>query len=713
MAGVTLLAIISFLFLSLVILLLGQRGGPGSQIETVAESRHFGKITNVELRRLRESQSVLDRFLQQLIQNLAIVDPSDAERMRALAPLNAFIQQMMAQTQTNEQLVNIWLVTQYAQKEGLTPDGKDVTELLTDLTGGYISDSVYNDTLQSVGLTHQSAVQLLARHLRWLQMLDRFSLSVEAVTPATRWDWYQRLYRQVTIETAAVPADSLIDHVGEPSNSQLNALFEKYKTKRYDPASAESGFRMPTELAFQYVTAEPSQQMLDSVTEEEMLEFYEKNKDALFLKATRSPADLRQFPGMTPGSVPFPTPGRSSMPTAPMPNDGLPSLPDVPDEENESIPDESAPNTSSTSRTMLRFVSYQAEEEAESATNETAPDEPVDLSVLYKPFDEVKDQIRKELAMNKATEAFPVIQAEMKKYATVYHEHIDTSKLPPPMPDLTGFVAELGLELVTVPMGDVYAALRTNLARGEQERQGIARMFHSVPILFEGETFWGSQSGQVLYWVTAEKKEIRPEKMEDVREIVLKRWKEIEAKGLAQKKAEELASEAKSSGKPLAEVFAGRSDVSVVETEPFTWKSYRGTHPLLAMYQRILPRLGEVREKGVAVGDSLLDNKVIVAPGEDFMETVFSLPIGETGTAMNQPQTVAYVVRVTSSTPSADALWEQFQSMSGMEALGAGQPDMVASALEAWLDDIRSKTGFRWINKPDALGMEIYDDGRD
>jgi hypothetical protein len=488
---------------------------------------------------------------------------------------------------------------------------------------------------------------------------------------------------------------------------------------------------MPTELAFQYVTAEPSQQMLDSVTEEEMLDFYEKNKDALFRKATRSPAELRQFPGMTPGSVPFPTPGRSSMPTAPMPNDGLPSLPELPEDEGESTPDESAPDTSSTSRTMTRLVSYQAEEEAETATvaeetveptveptlavldGEAATDEPVDLSILYKPFDEVKEQIRKDLAMGKAMEAFPVIQEEMKKYATVYHEHIDASKQPPPMPDLTGFVAERGLELVTVPLGDVYAALRTNLARGEQERQGIAQMFRSVPMPFSGETFWGSQSGMVLYWVTAEKKEIRPEKLEEVRDIVLKRWKEIEARNLAQKKAEELASEAKSSGKPLTEVFAGRNDVSVVETEPFTWKSYGSMHPLLAMYQRMLPRLGEVREKGVAVGDSVLDNKVIVAPGEDFMETVFSLPIGEVGTALNQPQTVAYVVRVTSSSPSADALWEQFQSMSGMEALGAGQPDMVASALEAWLEDIRNKTGFRWINKPDALGMEFYDDGRD
>ena len=148
----------------------------------------------------------------------------------------------------------------------------------------------------------------------------------------------------------------------------------------------------------------------------------------------------------------------------------------------------------------------------------------------------------------------------------------------------------------------------------------------------------------------------------------------------------------------------------VVETEPFTWKTYGGLHPLVALYQGQLPVLSEVREKGVVVGDAEIDNKVIVAPGSNFMETVYSLQVGETGVVFNQPQTMAYIVRITSSSPSADVLWEQFQTTDVRIYRNAGLLEMVSSAYEAWLAEIQKKTGFRWINKPDARESEMYNE---
>ena len=715
MAGATLLAIISFLFLGVIIQLLGGRGGPGAQIETIAESRHFGKFTNYELYRFRESQEVLNRFLSQLIRNLVAVDPNDEERMRALAPLDSFLRQMTMQTRTQEQLVNVWLVTQYAQEEGLAPDWDDVLNLLTDLTGGYLSDAIYNDTLQAIGISHQAVKQLLTRYLLWLQSLDRFGLSVDAISPATRWDWYQRLYRHVTIEAAAVPIDSLIDQVGEPSNSQLNDLFVKYKSLRYNPTSAESGFIMPTELAFQYVIADPSQEMLDSITEEEMQVFYEENKDSMFRKQ-RPLMDMPQLPGLMPGGMSFPT-----LPS--MEADGRRQTADgnlieeepqdeKPNSEEPNETEESTPEPLETSKVNTRLVSYRADKEGDGGQqteepNESDESEPVDLSILYHPFDEVKDQIRKELAVKKAMEGFPVVLEEMRNYAAVYNDHFERGKEPPPMPDLTNLAAERGLKLVTVPMGDVYAALQTDLARGLQDRQRIVQMFRSVPMLFEGEIFWGSD-GQVLYWVTDQKNEKRPEKLDEVKDVVLKRWKEIEARALALKKAEELANEAKTSGQSLGEVFANRDAVPVVETEPFTWKTY-GMNPMAAVMRGIPPMIGEVREKGVQEGNAEIDNRLIVAPGSEFMESVFSLQVGEIGVAFNQPQSAAYIVRVTSSSPSTETLWEQFQNAHIFLYRAAGQPEVIAEAYEAWLDVIRSKTGFRWVNKPDVRESELYD----
>jgi len=797
MAAVTLLAIVSFIFLPAVIDLIGGGGGAGGQITTIAESRRFGKITEFELERLRNNQEALRRFLVVLYQNLA--DPNDVERMHALAPLEAYIRQVML-TQAPERLVDMWLVTQCVREEGLSPNWEDVSNLLRELTGGYLSDAIYDETRQAIGMSHQAVEQLLARQIQWQQALMRFDLSVGAISPATRWDWYQRLYRNVTVEVAAVPIDAFIGQVTEPTERQLTAFFEQHKGKRYSPMFADSGFIMPTELAFQYVIAEPTQQLLDSITEEEILAFYEEHKDELFRRSVTPMPELPQLPGMMPGlpsgAFPFPTPGRSVTPTMPVlsedaPETNTPNLPDLPGVdwgtllettpneaerteplisegtvedttpetvqedavENEPAPaepvsseevtgeaDEFSEEASVMPGVMTRLVSYQTTDEAEMAvsvvplaevseptTGETVSQgtfeqtldglasvledsEVVDLSVLYIPFDEVKDRIRATLAQEKATEALPIIQAEMRNYARSYNEHFEQNRPIPPMPDLTGFVAELGLELVTVPMGNIFAARQTELARrGLQELQHLVQKFRRMPMMFEGEIFWGS-SGQVLYWVTEEKHELRPDRLDQVREVVLKRWKEVEARALAMKRAEELANEARASDNSLAEVFAGRSDVPVVDTEPFTWKTYGALHPSMAVMYRVPPQLGEVRESGVVVGDANFDNQWIVAPGWDFMETVYSLRVGETGVVFNQPQTVAYVVRLTSSSPSAEVLWEQFQTTNVRIYFPAGVPEMMEASFEAWMDEIRNKTGFRWINRPDARGSEWFDE---
>ena len=129
---------------------------------------------------------------------------------------------------------------------------------------------------------------------------------------------------------------------------------------------------------------------------------------------------------------------------------------------------------------------------------------------------------------------------------------------------------------------------------------------------------------------------------------------------------------------------------------------------MMALYQALyqgrlpVPMVSEVREKEVPVGEAEMRNRVIAAPGADFMETVFSLQVGEIGVVFNQPQSAAYIVRVTGSSPSTEALWEQFQTMDIRIYLNAGFMEMTSSAFEAWLAEIQKKTGFRWINKPDA-----------
>lgn len=761
LVGATLLAMVSFLFLGTIIQLLSGRSGGGTGgLETYAECREFGKITNQEIHTLQTNRESLGRFLSVLYTNLA--QGADETKLRSLSLLRSVCEQYNI-SRDAESLVNAWLIVQYAQTEGLSPNWDDMRNYLSGLTADHLTEPVFQKTLADTGLSKAALENLLARHIIEKQALERFSVLYSAVSPATRWDWFRRLYRQVTIEAAALPVAEFTGQVGEPSEAQLKKFFEEYKSKKHDPGLADSGLIAPAEIAFQYVVAEPNQKILDSVTEDEMKAYYEANKETQFRKPVKPLTDLPGLPGGI-GSSPFPAPGKPIFnipnPAEPPKTDETPKTPDVPEPlkteetpKTDEIPKtEEVPKTpqTETSRTgaLTRWVKYQTEEilkteepkagetpkeepkkddvkkedpkpenvkpektkPAETKHEETKPETPADLSVLYHPFDDVKTAIRETLAREKAAKGLPVIQEKMNEFAKVYNECFEQRKPVPPLPDLSPVAAGQNLELKTVPLGGIYAAMHTEFARGLFERNRLIRLYANIPVNFVPEIFPGT-NGEVLLWVTDQKAEKKPEKLDDVRELAVRRWKEIEARPLAMKKAEELAAklntamaDTMSSKLLFSEVFKKET---VVETEPFTWKTYgEGIHPIMAIMNRQQPVLGEVREKGVAAGNSIIDNKVIFMPGREFMEKVYSLRRDEAGAVFNQPQSMVYVVRVTRSSPSEDSLLEQFQSSSlfAAEYLYAGQPELMTAAYEAWIGEIQTKTGFRWIRKPERYG---------
>ncbi|MDR1962559.1 MAG: SurA N-terminal domain-containing protein [Planctomycetaceae bacterium] len=800
---------ISFIILPVLMQLFSGSGG-GTGPGEIAYSRRYGRVNEQTLAELNRNREDLGRFYFVLYQQLA--DPGNQEQMMTLRNLEMTAAQY-DQALEQEELVNQWLLAQYAKDQGMSIDKTDITNHLKQLTGNLLTKTVYQKTLESVGMSEQRFEYLINSELLCIRMDETFGISLNVIPPATRWDWFQRLNRQITAEIAAIPVDQFVDKIAAPNNAQLQKFFDNYKDKPFNPTLLDSGFTVPEKMAFQYVEAVPGQKILDSISEEEIKKYYEENKEAQFRKPVQpigtSPS-LPSLPGQNlfqPGRLGglTPTPGMFPTPHLPRPtvevkspevNTETPLPPQtepVPaaDEKKEEPKTEPIPSTNQEIKPAVeekpeppksepakpesvqpepvkpeppksepvqpkpvqpepekketsaflsmrtRFVSYQTETETEKSTNpvtepaqqkpeepkaevkpeptqqkpeelkaEVKPEptqqkveEPVDLSILYRPFDEVKEQIRLTLATEKVMKSIALIEEKMRDYFQVYNTHLDQEKAAPPMPDLTAFVEEQGLVLKTVPLETVYGALKSEFARGATEREYLFNLFNESPIVFEPK-----KVGSGLLWVTEIQPENKPEKLEEIKETVLKRWKEVEARPLALKRAEELAMEVRSSEKSLAETFLGRSDVPVVETEPFTYKSYGASmYAAIFAMRGIPPRLGEVCEKGVAAGDSEIGNKWIAAPGVEFLETASSLSIGEVGVVFNQPQTVAYIIRITGSSPSEEVLWEQFQNASMLEYRLAGYPELVAEARNAWLNKIYEESGFKWVRKPESV----------
>lgn len=309
------------------------------------------------------------------------------------------------------------------------------------------------------------------------------------------------------------------------------------------------------------------------------------------------------------------------------------------------------------------------------------------------PSARIKDQIRSRLAIAKITTIFQNLQAMMRDYGNKWRlekaKKQDVASLP-----ALDFAAlarqndlswgETGLVSAIQLMGSDIGVSYVDYKQPDFRQPVAAKAFGTALLLYRPESSSDLRRNGYLFWKVEETKEYTP-KFDDegVRQRVLQAWKMIEARKLAKQEAERLAAEARKAKEPLADVFRSQPEIHVTLTAPFSWLTY-GNLPMLGSQAR--PELSKV--SGVDL------------PGPDFMRTVFDLPPGGVGVAMNHPQTVAYVVRVVEVAPSDDVLWQQFEA-DPYEKYAAVAFDDQRTIYRAWLDELKASAGLQWERKPE------------
>jgi hypothetical protein len=256
---------------------------------------------------------------------------------------------------------------------------------------------------------------------------------------------------------------------------------------------------------------------------------------------------------------------------------------------------------------------------------------------------------------------------------------------PPPKLDFEKLAKENGLSTGQSKLISVWEAqsldVGASLVGG---RDPVWHYAYATLARFRPEESLDMGGGLYLFWKTEETKEFVPKfDAPGERERVLQAWKMIQARPLALKAAESLAADAEKAKKTLKQTFADRPDIKVVVPPEFSWITF-GNVPL-----------------GSAPNAARLSNVLGVdMAGEEFMRAVFRLTKDQTGAALNAPQTVAYVIRLTGLSPSRDVLWKQFEVDDFSKYAPVAQNDR-ARIVRAWLDEIRSSAGFEWMRKPD------------
>jgi hypothetical protein len=337
------------------------------------------------------------------------------------------------------------------------------------------------------------------------------------------------------------------------------------------------------------------------------------------------------------------------------------------------------------------------EKPAADKPGEQKPPEP-----RYQPLEKVADQIRMSLARQKAEERlreqFDALSAEMRRYQDeldVYStEKQARPGAKPPVPLDFAKLAE-GKDVQAFELKSVSAQQAAESDLGKSFRvvpNQRTQMPFTVPFvnfafadslpLYKSEQDRDNDNNIFLFWKTEEEPAFVPP-LDQIRAKVVLAWKKTKARDLARKRAAEFAAQARSLKKPLAELFGSQSKLKIFETSPFSWLTL-GNIPA---DPSALPRLSEIEN--------------IDRPGTEFMKTVFGLEPAGVGVALNEPQTMVFVIRLINFEPGAEELRDDFARTNPSRYMAAATEDQRV-VYQAWLADLNKEAGVHWIRQADA-----------
>lgn len=282
--------------------LLGGTRAPGTAQAAgeVAVTWNGGRLTNAELSQLVLQRRVLNAFLRQVeLEGIGAAQTAGTEPQPLRVPRMLGVER--PQDGVEQDVLRTRLFADAARRAGMTVDDQYVVDYLHQLGRGYVTPDTIRAIISSMQLGNRGAsvdyiLDALREEMLARNYLASYTYALFTELPEDRWRDWLRLNDRVVVEAAAVPAESLLMDVKEPTEAELTAFFNEYKDKLDTPVpvmgvelpSPEPGFAIPRKVATQFLMADFNQflaKVEDEVTDAEIEKFYEDNKDPHFLKS--------------------------------------------------------------------------------------------------------------------------------------------------------------------------------------------------------------------------------------------------------------------------------------------------------------------------------------------------------------------------------------------------------------------------------------------
>jgi hypothetical protein len=710
--------------------------GTGLHPTDVAVKWDGGQLTNAEVDQLVIQRRVVNNFIRN-VEGVGRMRMAEQGLEPQPLRVEAIIGPERPQEGVERDVLRMRLFADAARNAGMAISDDHIVNYLQQLGRGIVSVEDIRQILAGVQVgNRRTSTDFVLDALRE-EMLARnymasYVFAFDTNLPEQRYQDWLNVNDRVVVEAAAIPAESLLADVPEPTDKELQEFYDQYKDLEPMPdrtwgielPSPNPGFAIPRKIAVQYLLAEFSQflaKVEDSVTEEEIAKFYEDNKDPYFISASSvlSDADDATAPA-TDADKPADGATTEEKATDEKPADDKPADAAVPATNDESstlrtnpfrltaIAQDTPAGGEATPATETPATDAAAPSEAPEAAEPaeaagaTQADEADEKPKEFQPLDEVRDQIRREIAQIKVSEQLEALmgklQGELNESYTEYFgaaldAEAEGKEVPPPpakLADLTEMAKANSLVYQKTDPASMIELRETAIGKSVRPDENNMPFYYSIfgrdVERFAPIATYDLDNNRYLAMKTDDIAGKVP-KLDEVREKVIRAWKIRKAGELAQKKAEELAKKAQETGASLTDTFVDDPNVKVVKTDPFSFLT-----------------VGTVsRDTQQVESFRLSEPEGIIAAGPEFMEKVFGLKEGEVAAAPNHDDSVVYIVKIAEHQNSPAELQQAFLAEADTwYGIGAMSRGRAQTAVRVMLAEMVEDAGVDWLRDPDV-----------
>jgi hypothetical protein len=705
--------------------------GAGMRPTDVAVKWDGGQLTNAEVDQLVIQRRVVNNFIRN-VEGVGRMQMAEAGLEPQPLRVEAIIGPERPQEGVERDVLRMRLFADAARKAGMAISDDYIVNYLQQVGRG-VSVETIRQILAGVQVGNRRTstdfvLDALREEMLARNYLQSYVFAFDTNMPEQRYQDWLNVNDRVVVEAAAIPAESLLADVPEPTDKELQEFYDQYKDMEPMPdrtwgvelPSPNPGFAIPRKIAVQYLLAEFNQfltKVEDSVTEEEIVKFYEDNKDPYFISAgsVLSDADDATAPA-TDADKPADaaTTGEKATDKKPAAEEPADAAAPATNDESSTVRlnpfrltafaqdtpagGEAAP-ASETPADAAPSEAPEAAEPAEADADAEATDE---KPKEFQSLDEVRDQIRREIAQIKVSEQLETLmgklQAELNESYTEYFgaaldAEAEGKEVPAPpakLADLTAMAQANSLVYQKTDPASMIELRETAVGKSVRPDENNVPLYYSVfgrdVERFAPIATYDLDNNRYLVMKTDDIPGKVP-KLDEVREKVIRAWKIRKAGELAQKKAEERAKYAQERGASLTDTFVDDPSIKVVKTDPFSFLT-----------------VGTVsRDTQQVESFRLSEPEGIIAAGPEFMEKVFGLKEGEVAAAPNHDDSVVYIVKIAEHQNSPAELQQAFLAEADTwYGIGAMSRGRAQTAVRVMLAEMVENAGVDWLRDPDV-----------